>query len=347
MRGQCKFFAVEWSRWFAPLAMIILVAGCAPTESTRPAIDADGGGRPSGATKGAKTGAPLGTGATVVVRKGDSLYKISRRHDVNLRDLINLNGIRPPYYIFKGQRIRLPRQHFHIVKKGETLYGVSRRYEIDMATLVRINKIAPPFRISAGNRLRLPSAPARSSRPVRTAARGARSKAPTANPTRQSRAPSPVALTRLPPRSRGRFLWPVHGRVIVGFGPRGGGLHNDGINILARKGTAVRAAENGVVAYSGNELRGFGNLLLVKHTGGWMSAYAHNAKLLVGAGQKVRRGQTIAHVGATGSVVRPQLHFELRRGVRVVNPIKHLQPLRAGIGPVRSIASLGDRPDPG
>ena len=131
------------------------------------------------------------------------------------------------------------------------------------------------------------------------------------------------------------------------FGPRGGGLHNDGINILARKGTAVRAAENGMVAYSGNELRGFGNLLLIKHTGGWMSAYAHNAKLLVRAGQKVRRGQTIARVGATGSVLRPQLHFELRRGARVVNPIKHLQPRRAGIGPVRSIASLGVRPDPG
>ncbi len=346
MRGQCKNSVVARSLRFAPLAMIILAVGCAPADSPRPTIHEGGVARPSGASKGAKPRALLEAGATVVVKKGDSLYKISRRHNVHLRDLIELNGIRPPYYIFKGQRIRLPKQRIHIVEKGETLYGVSRRYGVDMATLVRVNKIAPPFRINAGSRLRLPSAPAGTSRPVRSAARGARSKAPPANRTRRGRAPSPVALTRLPPRSRSRFLWPVHGRVIVGFGPRGGGLHNDGINILARKGTAVRAAENGMVAYSGNELRGFGNLLLVKHTGGGMSAYAHNAKLLVKAGQTVRRGQTIARVGATGSVLRPQLHFELRRGVRVVNPIKHLQPRRAGIEPVRSIASLGVRPDP-
>ena len=333
--------------WFAPLALIILAVGCAPSVSPRPTIDAGAATRSSGANPRSMHGA----GATVVVRKGDSLYKISRRYNAQLRDLIEINGVRPPYYIFAGQRIRLPYQQFHIVAKGETLYGVSRRYGIDMATLVRVNKIAPPFRISAGNRIRLPSAPRKTPHPVKSAVRAARTKAPidvpTPNRTQRNRTPSQVMLTRLPPRSSSRFLWPVLGRVIVGFGPRAGGLHNDGINILARQGAAVRSAENGVVAYSGNELRGFGNLLLVKHKGGWMSAYAHNARLLVKAGQKVRRGQTIARVGTTGSVLRPQLHFELRRGVRVVNPMKHLQPRRAEIRPVRSIASLGVRPDPG
>ena len=308
-------------------------------------MDWGSGGRSIGTAKGARTGGLLKGGATVVVNKGDSLYKISRRHNVDLRDLIRLNGIRSPYYIFKGQRIRLPRPRLHIVKLGEPLYGVSRRYNIDMATLVRVNKIAPPYRITVGSRLRLPSAASRLSGRAGIVTRGARSKLRSANRMRHGPASSPIALSRLPPRSRSRFLWPVHGRIIVGFGPRGGGLHNDGINILARKGTAVRAAENGVVAYSGNELRGFGNLLLVKHTGGWMSAYAHNAKLLVSAGQKVKRGQTIARVGATGSVVRPQLHFELRRGVRVVNPIKHLQPLRVEFGIVRPTAFLGARPN--
>lgn len=347
MRDRYKPSAVARSPWFAPLALIFLAVGCAPSVSQWPTIDAGATTRSSGANPRSMHGA----GAIVVVKKGDSLYKISRRYNVNLRDLIEINGARPPYYIFEGQRIRLPYQQFHIVEKGETLYGVSRRYGIDMATLVRVNKIAPPFRIRAGNRIRLPGATVKSPEPARTAAQAARAKAstnaPTENRNQPSRTPSRVVSTRQPPRSSNRFLWPVHGRVIVGFGPRAGGLHNDGINILARKGAAVRAAENGVVAYSGNELRGFGNLLLVKHKGGWMSAYAHNARLLVSAGQKVRRGQTIARVGATGSVLRPQLHFELRRGVRVVNPIQHLQPLRAEIGPVRPIASLGVRPDPG
>ncbi len=359
MRGQCKSSVFGRGKRFASLAMIVLAAGCVPAESPGPSIGA-GGARPAAASGAAKPRALLEAGATVVVRQGDSLYKISRRYDVDLRDLIELNRARPPYYIFKGQRIRLPKSHVHVVEKGETLYGVSRRHGVDMATLVRVNRIAPPYRIAAGRRLWIPSAAACLTRPPpgpSCAAGGAPSTAPAAarsTPSTTPRpAPSPIALTRLPPRSGGRFLWPVQGRIIVGFGPREGGLHNDGINILARAGTAVRAADNGVVAYSGNELRGFGNLLLVKHAGGWMSAYAHNARLLVRVGQKVRRGQTIARVGATGNVVRPQLHFELRRGVRVVNPIKHLQRRRAGIerfgtfGAVRPIASLGARPDPG
>ncbi len=112
--------------------------------------------------------------------------------------------------------------------------------------------------------------------------------------------------------------------MIVSFGPRKGGLHNDGINILARNGTSIQSTENGVVAYTGNQLQGFGNLILIKHSGGWMSAYAHSAIILVTRGDIVRRGQVIARVGRTGNVTRPQLHFELRRGGRAVNPVRYL-----------------------
>ena len=95
---------------------------------------------------------------------------------------------------------------------------------------------------------------------------------------------------------------------------KGEGLRNDGVNILADRGTSVRAARSGIVAYAGNELRGFGNLLLIKHAHGWVTAYAHNEKLLVRRGQKVKRGQVVAKVGDSGNVGRPQLHFEIRRG---------------------------------
>jgi murein DD-endopeptidase MepM/ murein hydrolase activator NlpD len=126
-----------------------------------------------------------------------------------------------------------------------------------------------------------------------------------------------------PPPGRG-FIWPVKGRILARFGPAAGGTHNDGINIAAAAGTPVLAAEDGVVAYAGNELRGFGNLILLKHPNGWMSAYAHCEALLVKKGARVRRGQTIARVGATGAATEPQLHFELRRGTRALDPTQQL-----------------------
>ncbi len=123
-----------------------------------------------------------------------------------------------------------------------------------------------------------------------------------------------------PPRGGARFLWPVKGRLISGYGPKPDGLHNDGLNIAASKGTAVVAADNGVVAYAGNELRGFGNLLLLKHADGWITAYAHLDRIEVERGATVKRGQTVGRVGQTGSVTSPQLHFELRKGSQAVDP---------------------------
>jgi murein DD-endopeptidase MepM/ murein hydrolase activator NlpD len=118
----------------------------------------------------------------------------------------------------------------------------------------------------------------------------------------------------------GRFSWPVRGRVLTGYGVTSGGAHNDGLNIAAPKGTPVAAIDGGTVAYAGNELRGYGNLVLIKHSNGLISAYAHCEELLVKRGDSVNRGQTIARVGATGSVGEPQLHFEIRRGTRALDP---------------------------
>ena len=110
------------------------------------------------------------------------------------------------------------------------------------------------------------------------------------------------------------------GRTISGYGPKKDGLHNDGINIAAARGTPVKAAENGVVVYVGNELKGSGNLILVRHADRYMSAYAHLDRFLIKRGQTVQRGQTIGTVGSTGAVSSPQLHFELRRGTKAINP---------------------------
>ena len=127
----------------------------------------------------------------------------------------------------------------------------------------------------------------------------------------------------LPP-TRNTFLWPIEGSVISGFGAKPDGKHNDGINIAAPVGSKIRAAQNGVVAYAGNELRGYGNLVLIRHDGGWMTAYAHNDSLLVGKGDVVRRGQVISRSGKSGRVSRPQAHFEIRRDGEPQDPLSLL-----------------------
>jgi murein DD-endopeptidase MepM/ murein hydrolase activator NlpD len=123
---------------------------------------------------------------------------------------------------------------------------------------------------------------------------------------------------------KGPFVWPVQGKVIGAFGSSTEGLKNDGINIAAPSGAPVVAAADGTVAYAGNELRGFGNMILIRHEGGYVTAYAHNASLLVKKGDKVKRGQTIARVGQTGAVFGPQLHFEIRKGTQPVDPMSFL-----------------------
>jgi murein DD-endopeptidase MepM/ murein hydrolase activator NlpD len=162
--------------------------------------------------------------------------------------------------------------------------------------------------------------------------------APAAMPVIAAPASMAAAVPAPPPRSASGFLMPVEGRVIASFGPQAGGLSNDGINIAAPKGAPVQAAEHGVVVYAGNELRGFGNMLLVRHEGGWMTAYAHLATMAVFRGNRVERGQPIGTVGMTGNVTSPQLHFEIRQGKQPVDPEKQLAgtpPRTAQLGAVR------------
>ena len=153
----------------------------------------------------------------------------------------------------------------------------------------------------------------------------------------------PPVIDAPEPRGGSRFQWPVRGAILSDYGPKPGGLHNDGINISASRGASVVAADNGVVAYAGNELRGFGNLLLIRHADGWMTAYAHLDDMLVERGAKVSRGQKIGTVGSTGNVSSPQLHFEVRRGNRAIDPRDHLGSEKR----VSRDASQDGRPSPG
>ncbi len=177
-----------------------------------------------------------------------------------------------------------------------------------------------------------PASPSTSSTVASNAAGTPTTAAPTTAPSASGASPlvpppqAPAEVAAPAPRGSGKFLWPVNGKVVSVFGLKDGGQHNDGINIAAPLGTPVRAAENGVVVYAGNELRGFGNLLLIRHADGWVSAYAHCDALLVKRGDQVKRGQVIARVGQTGAVSSPQLHFELRKSGQAVDPTAELGP---------------------
>ncbi len=247
---------------------------------------------------------------TVVVQKGDTVYAISRRHGTDVRALIAANDLKPPYLLRPGDKLRLPGGRIHVVARGETTYGISRQYGVDLATLARENGLKPPYTLHVGQRLVLPAQ-----------ASGATQTAGAATSDSASKA----VRTALPqPSKRQGFAWPLQGRLISSFGPKAGGLHNDGINLAAARGTPVKAADTGVVAYAGSDLRAFGNLVLVQHQGGWVTAYAHLDRITVSRGQSLARGDVIGHVGQTGGVTSPQLHFEIRQGRRAVDPLQHL-----------------------
>jgi murein DD-endopeptidase MepM/ murein hydrolase activator NlpD len=314
-------------------------------------------------------------GSAVAVAEGDTVFAIARRQEVPVRDLIEANGLAPPYRLRIGQALTIPAAQTHLVQPGETIYSVSRRYGADMRELARANSIAPPFALQTGMKLKVPrqGAPQPESQAViaavpaapkpATPATGTVTVAPLPPPqsapaveapgaapapppeTQAARTPAPAEPAPPPARTGRGFLWPVQGKLLSRYGPKPGGLQNDGINIAAPRGTTVRAAESGTVVYAGNELRGFGNLLLIRHAEGWVSAYAHNDQLLVERGAQVKRGQAIAKVGSTGRVTEPQLHFELRQGVNAVDPMRYLA---KGEGP--AVSSVGDpsgRPGPG
>lgn len=156
---------------------------------------------------------------------------------------------------------------------------------------------------------------------------GPGSEAGPAESVASSRGPEQPVLPRPPVRKTGRFGWPVRGPVLAGFGPQSDGQHNDGINVGAGQGDPVRASDYGVVAYAGDELRGFGNLVLVRHADGWISAYGHLESYVVAKGDALRRGQVLGRAGRSGAVSRPQVHFELRKGRRAVDPLEHLTEL--------------------
>lgn len=325
---------MNWKRRAGALLVLAALSGCVVVP-----LNSSDGYRPVRAVNSRRTNVHDRTQyriqsispSFVTVKKGDTVYSLSRRHNVPIRSLIETNGLSAPFLLSPGQRLKLPPASVHVVRKGDTIYSISRRYNVDMSLLARQNKLKEPYSIYEGQFLKLPGSivekPA-----AQVAVRSAAVKTPAKTAAKASAKKTTPATkknaVRLPPapnRSQSKFAWPVDGKIMTKFGAAGAGRHNDGVNIKVAEGTAVRAAENGVVAYAGNELKGFGNLLLIKHADGWITAYAHNKQLLVKRGQTVRRGQPVAKAGKTGGAKESQLHFEIRKGTKAVDPLLYLE----------------------
>jgi len=302
-------------------------------------------------------------GQPVTVGYGETLETVARKNGVPLSALMEVNGVTNASTIRPGQRLVIPRyvsgsavadhtpaaapapaatptpkiaENVHVVEPGESLMGIAHRYGVSLTTLARANNIQPYAKVSVGDRLTIPGSQKTASirqapTPQVSQPRTVTAEKVASVPAQSARVAKPevqqtesVVAKAEPTGGMPSFRWPVKGRVIAGFGPRPNGTQNDGINLAVPEGTPIKAAEDGVVAYAGNELKGYGNLVLVRHADGFVSAYANASELLVKRGDTVKRGQVIAHAGQTGSVTSPQLHFEIRKGSTPVDPTKYL-----------------------
>jgi murein DD-endopeptidase MepM/ murein hydrolase activator NlpD len=233
-----------------------------------------------------------------------------------------------------------PAATVHVVVPGETLHSIARLYGKPVMLIARVNNIPPDTMVKVGDRITIPGDGPVAAAPPPTApaavspprGQGTVGSIATADSPHSARVMSPAApeaeqspvKAAEPAGSLPSFRWPVRGRVIAGFGPSPSGTQNDGINVAVPEGTPVKSAEDGVVAYAGNELKGYGNLVLVRHSNGYVTAYAHASEILVKRGDAVKRGQVIAKSGQTGNVTAPQLHFEIRKGATPVDPAQYL-----------------------
>lgn len=271
----------------------------------------------------------------------------AQRANINTDDVLKI--AKPRIGAQKTTRVELTDV---VVARGDTLYSLSRKYSVPVNDLAVMNNLTPPFNLTVGQKIRVPNLARVSVEQVRTddvkvavkstnttvqtqpqqkrdaktiAEKVGAEKKVVATPVKKISSDPTKKLPKINARSSSKFSWPVRGKILSNYGAKSSGLFNDGINIGATRGTAVKAAENGVVAYAGNEVKGMGNLIIIQHEDGWMTVYAHMDSMVVRRGARVSVGQQIGTVGETGKVDSPQLHFEIRKGTKAYNPTQYLK----------------------
>lgn len=276
---------------------------------------------------------PPGWNATYTIQRGDSLYAIAMRHKIKLAELQKVNGITNVRRVRPGTVIKVPGEAAEapavapIAALPAPKAGDSSTAQIPVASTEagQQSSMAPAMQPTIINRPKVASLG--SDKETMTDTPAAATPAPAT--AGKATADKVAAVTPGPstPASSSKLRWPAKGKITHSFGQRPDGTHNDGIDVSVPIGTEVHAAEAGEVAYVGSELKAYGNLVLVRHANGWVTAYAHNDNVLVKRGDKVKRGQVLAKAGKSGQVDQPTVHFELRQGKDPVDPLPFLEKL--------------------
>ena len=247
------------------------------------------------------------------VIKGDNLYSISKKFNIPIQKIIKSNKITSPFKIFPNQKIFLPRNKVYTVKKGDTLYSISRKFKTDLFSLSVLNKLNNVNQIKVNQKILIPEYILKPKKIKQKE-----------KPLQKTENKKIIKKKLLTNKVDTDFIWPVKGKILNNFGSETPGFFNDGINISSNLGTSVKASLDGEIVYSGNEIPGYGNLILIKHSKNWITAYAHLEKIVKKKGNYVKKGETNGLVGKTGNVSEVQLHFEIRKGKEAVNPLKYL-----------------------
>lgn len=235
-----------------------------------------------------------------VVKPGETLGGIAERAEVPRVLIAEANRLRPPYTLRAGQKLMIPRTRHHAVVAGETGFTIAYSYGVPWRDIAVANGLEPGAPLKAGQKLLIPTV--------------------LAAPAVPAAQPSVDAGLPATPQTTPRFAWPLQGAVRRGFAPRSRANHHDGLDIRADHGTAVRAAAGGKVLFAGDEPRQFGKMVVLEHEGGWQTAYAFLSRVTVKQGDAVSPGERVGLVGNTGQARGSELHFEIRRGVRPVDP---------------------------
>ena len=238
---------------------------------------------------------------------GDTLDSISKKYKVTKKELIRFNKIKYPYILKPGKFIKIPVSKRYKIKKGDTLYKIAKCSSTNVLEIKNKNTNLNEKNLIVGSVINLPYYSINNCK------------------LRSKKIAKKNRSIKKSIKSKEIFIWPVQGSIITYFGKQKGGRKNDGINIISVKGNPVRAAMTGKVIYRGNELLAWGNLIIIKHKNNWTTAYAHLDKLLVKKGEIIKTGDIIASIGATGNVDKSQLHFQVRKSSKPLDPMKFLK----------------------
>lgn len=300
----------------------LVVAACSSSPRGPADIELRNGSNTSATAAGAVT-AERRCGRTYTVSQGETLSSIARRCNVSARELASDNALVSPYTLTPGQVLRMPGPDVYVVQPGQNLYRIALAHGMSVEELARLNGLDYPYTIHPGQELVVTG-----QTDTRVLAQADTSTTSEGRISIESVPPSQTGpLRRAQPavdENAPDFILPLRGELLSAFGPQEGGTRKDGWTIAARQGDRVRASADGEVVYAGNELQGYGELVLIRHEDNWVTAYAHNARLLVEVGDQVRQGDTVAEAGSSGNADRPQLYFEIRQGVRPVDPSNFL-----------------------